>query len=68
MVKCEVSLSRVEELLLGAPGEARPALAMGDPAELFCDFGHRDFVVAALMHLERPAEGVGSKCPGVHVS
>jgi hypothetical protein len=41
---------------------------MGDPAELFCDFGHRDFVVAALMHLERPAEGVGSKCPGVHVS
>jgi hypothetical protein len=66
MVMCEVPLGRVEELLLGMAREARPALAMGNPAELFCDFGHGAFVVAAWVHLERPAEGVEWKCPGVH--
>ena len=66
MVMCEVPLGRVEELLFGIAGEARPALAMGDPAELFSDCGHGAVVVAAGLHLKRPAEGVEWKCPGVH--
>jgi hypothetical protein len=66
MVMCEVSLSCVEELLLGIAGEARPALAIGDPIELSGDSGHMAFIVAAGPHLRRPAEGVGWKCPDVH--
>ncbi len=66
MVMCEVPLGRVEELLFGIAGEARPALAVGDPAELFSDCGHGAVVVAARLHLKRPAEGVEWKCPGVH--
>ena len=66
MMMCEVPLGRVEELLFGVAGEARPALAMGDPAELFCDCGHGAIVVAVRLLLERPAEGVEWMCPGVH--
>ena len=66
MVMCEVSLGRVKELLFGVACKARPALAMGDPAELFCDCGHGAIVVAVLIYLERPAEGVEWMCPGVH--
>jgi hypothetical protein len=65
MVMCEVPLGRVEELLLGVACEARPALAVSDPTELFSDCFHA-FVVAVRLLLERPAEGVEWKCPGVH--
>jgi hypothetical protein len=47
MVMCEVSLGRIEELLLGIAREARPALAVGDPAMPFGDSGHMAFIVAA---------------------
>jgi hypothetical protein len=66
MVMCEVSLSCVEELLLRIAGEARPALAVSDPSMPFGDSGHLAFVVAARLNPERPAEGVGCKCPGIH--
>jgi hypothetical protein len=36
----EVSLCRVEELLLGIALELRPALAVGNPAVLSFDWGH----------------------------
>jgi hypothetical protein len=63
---CEVPLSRFEELLLGIAREARPALAMGDPTVPFRDFGHSAFLIAACRHPERPAEGLGWRCPGFH--
>ena len=66
MVMCEVSLSRFEELLLGIAREARPTLAVGDPMVAFRDLGHLAFVIAAWRHPERPAEGVGCRCPGFH--
>ena len=66
MVMCEVPLSRFEELLLGIAREARPALAVGDPTVPFRDLGHVAFVIAACRHPERPAEGVGWRCPGFH--
>ena len=66
MVMCEVSLSRFEELLLRIACEARPALAVGDPTVPFRDLGHLAFVIAACRHLERPAEGLGWRCPGFH--
>jgi len=40
MVMSEVSLRRVEELLLGAALELRPALAVGNPVVLSVDWGH----------------------------
>jgi hypothetical protein len=66
MMVSEVSLSRVEELLLGIAGEARPALAIGNPTVPSGDCGHMAFVIAAWRHLERPAEGLGWRCPGFH--
>ena len=66
MVMCEVPLSRFEELLLGIAREARPALAVGDPTVPFRDLGHMAFVIAAYRLLERPAEGLGWRCPGFH--
>jgi hypothetical protein len=66
MMMCEVPLSRVEELLLGIASEARPALAIGDPPVPFRDFGHLAFVIAACRLPERPAEGLGWRCPGFH--
>ena len=66
MVMCEVPLSRFEELLLGIAREARPALAVGDPTMPFRDFGHLASVIAASRHPERPAEGLGWRCPGFH--
>ena len=65
MVMCEVPLDRVEELQFGTAREARPALAVGDPAGLFFDCGHGAVVVVVPIHLSRPAEGVEWKCPGV---
>jgi hypothetical protein len=66
VVMCEVPLSRFEELLLGIAREARPALAVGDPTMPFRDFGHLASVIAACRHPERPAEGLGWRCPGFH--
>jgi hypothetical protein len=66
MMMCEVSLSRIEELLLRVACEARPALAVGDPSVPVRDCGHMALVIAARLNLLRPAEGVGWKCPGVH--
>jgi hypothetical protein len=66
MMVCEVSLRRIEELLLGIACETRPALAVRDSSMPFGDSGHMAFIAAAWRHLQRPAEGVGWKCPGVH--
>jgi hypothetical protein len=66
MMVSEVSLRRVEELLLGIACEARPALAICNSSVPFGDGGHVSFIVAARLNLQRPAEGVGWKCPGVH--
>jgi hypothetical protein len=40
MVMSEVSLRRVEELLLGVALQLRPTLAIGDPVVLSVDWGH----------------------------
>jgi hypothetical protein len=40
MVMSEVSLRRIEELLLGITLELRPTLAVGDPIVLSIDWGH----------------------------
>lgn len=37
MMVCEVLLDRIEELLVGAACELRPALAVGNPPLLFVD-------------------------------
>jgi hypothetical protein len=54
MVVGEVSLGRIEELLLGFAHELRPALAIGDPSVPFADRGHFSSVVAARRHFVRP--------------
>jgi hypothetical protein len=66
MVMSEVPLRRFEELLLGIAGEARPALAKGDPTVPIRDLGQLAFLIAACRHPERPAESLGSSCPGFH--
>ncbi len=48
MVMGEVSLRRVEELLLGNALELRPALAVGDPIVLSVDWGHSSVCGRAL--------------------
>jgi len=48
MVMGEVSLRRVEELLLGIALELRPALAVGDPIVLSVDWGHSSVCGRAL--------------------
>ena len=64
----EVSLSRVEQLLLGIACELRPALAVCDPSVSVLDRGHVTLVYLAWLHLVRPAERVGLCDPGVHGS
>ena len=66
MVMSEVPLCRFEELLLGIAREARPALAEGDPTMPVRDLGQLAFLIAACRHPERPAEGLGWRCPGFH--
>src|SRR5690242_17117260 len=61
-----VLLSRLEQLMLGATCELRPALAEGDPSMPFVDRGHKSMVVAARLHTARPTEHVGWCNPGVH--
>jgi hypothetical protein len=48
MVMSEVSLRRVEELLLGVALELRPALAVGNPIVLSVDWGHSSVCGRAL--------------------
>ena len=48
MVMGEVSLRRVEELLLGNALELRPTLAVGDPIVLSVDWGHSSVCGRAL--------------------
>jgi hypothetical protein len=43
----EVSLVRLEQLVLGVAHESRPALAKSNPTVLFVDWGHRSLVVTA---------------------
>ena len=62
----EVSLSRIEQLLLGVSCELRPALAVGDPTVAVLDCGHLALVAATLLHLTRPTESVGVWNPGLH--
>ena len=52
----EVSLRRVEQLLLGIACELRPALAECDPTVFVRDCPH---VTVAWLHLVRPTESVG---------
>ena len=66
VMMCDVLLSGIEELFLGASSELRPALAVGDPQMLFFDRGHMSLISAVRFHLARPAEGVGRCDPGVH--
>jgi hypothetical protein len=61
---CEVSLCRIEQLLLGIAHELRPALAIGDPAVLFVDRGHRSSVGTARLRSARPI-GTPLCYPGV---
>jgi hypothetical protein len=53
---CEVSLSRVEQLLLGIACELRPTFAERDPSVSVRDCRH---MTVARLHLVRPIEGVG---------
>ena len=46
MVMCEMSLNRVEQLLVGATCELRPALAVDDSSLPLVDRGH--FVIVAV--------------------
>ncbi len=55
MVMSEVSLRRVEELLLGVTLELRPALAVGNPIVLSVDWGHSSVCGRALGVPERSA-------------
>ena len=66
VVMCEVTLSRVEQFLLGTAGESRPALAKGDPAIVFGDRGGRSSVFVAWRHYARPHERVVLCAPGLH--
>ena len=56
---CEVSLDRVEQLLLGASCELRPAFTEGDPAVAVRDGGQLALIVAVCFSLVRPTESVG---------
>jgi glutaryl-CoA dehydrogenase (non-decarboxylating) len=56
----------MDYLALGLACEERPALAERDSSMPFVDSGHVAFIAAARLHLQRPAEGVEWKCPGVH--
>ena len=55
----EVSLNRLEQLLLGLSCELRPALTVGDPAMSVRDLGHVALVDSVELHLVRPTERVG---------
>jgi hypothetical protein len=55
----EVSLRRVEQLLLGIACELRPALAECDPTVSVRDRGHVTIFNVAWLHLVRPTERVG---------
>jgi hypothetical protein len=59
VMMCEVSLDRVEQLLLGSACELRPAFADGDPPVAVRDFGHMALLVAVWLLLVRPTESVG---------
>jgi hypothetical protein len=48
MVMSEVSLRRIEKLLLGVALESRPTLAIGDPAVLSVDWSHSSVCGRAL--------------------
>jgi hypothetical protein len=48
MVMSEVSLCRIEELLLGVALELRPTLAVGDPIVLSIEWGHSSLCGRAL--------------------
>jgi hypothetical protein len=48
MVMSEVSLRRIEELLLGVALELRPTLAIGDPMVLPIDWSHSSLCGRAL--------------------
>src|SRR5205085_11623996 len=58
MVVCEVSLHRIEELLIGLSCESRPALAVGDPPVPFVDRGHMSWSLRSCWASLRPADDV----------
>ena len=66
VVMCEVSLSRVEELLLGIARESRPALAVGDPAVPFVIVVMWPLSLRLRLHLDAPRRGRRMECPGFH--
>jgi hypothetical protein len=61
----EMSLSRIEQLLLGLSCELRPALTEGDPTVSVLDCGHSHDLTQ--LHLVRPNRGRRIVCgPGDH--
>jgi hypothetical protein len=55
----KVSLDRIEQLLLGASHELRPAFAEGDPPVTVRDGARLPLIVAVWLSLVRPTESVG---------
>lgn len=67
MMMREVSLNRIEELLLGVAAELRPALAASDPSVPVLDRGDVASVFAVrLVLMVRPVENVCVRDPGGH--
>jgi hypothetical protein len=58
MMVCEVSLHRIEELLIAVSRESRPALAVGNPSVPFGDHGHMAWSLRWSWASLRPADDV----------
>ncbi len=56
---CEVSLDRVEQLLLGSACDLRPAFADDAPPVTVRDSAQMAWIVAVWLLLVRPTESVG---------
>ena len=59
VMMCEVSLDRVEQLLLGSACKLRPAFADDNPPVAVHDFGLITLIVAVWLLLTRPVDLVG---------
>ncbi len=59
VMMCEVSLDRVEQLLLGSACDLRPTFADENSPVAVRDFGQMPLIVAVWLLLVRPTESVG---------
>jgi hypothetical protein len=59
VMMCEVSLDRVEQLLLGSACKLRPAFADDNPPVTVHDFGQIPLIVAVSLLLVRPTDLIG---------